>query len=98
MSAGARAEFAPGATTVTVSPGRGRRGARATRSRLTEPITVRLTVTCARLSAMAIVLSGDTLTLDELLRVARGRAAVELTPEVAERVRAGRAIVERLID
>jgi histidine ammonia-lyase len=44
---------------------------------------------------MAVTLSGETLTLEDLLAVARGGAAVEVAPGVAERVRAGREIVER---
>lgn len=44
---------------------------------------------------MAVILSGKTLTLDELLEVARGGAAVDLAAAVADRVRAGRAVVER---
>ena len=46
---------------------------------------------------MAVTLTGDTLTLDDLLAVARGGASVELAPDVAARVRAGRAIVERAL-
>jgi histidine ammonia-lyase len=46
---------------------------------------------------MAVTLTGDTLTLDNLLAVARGGAHVELAATVAERVRAGRAIVERAL-
>ena len=38
---------------------------------------------------MAVTLTGDTLTLDDLLAVARGGARVELGADVAERVRAG---------
>ena len=44
---------------------------------------------------MAVTLSGDTLRLDDLLAVARSGTAVELGEDVAGRVRAGRAIVER---
>ena len=46
---------------------------------------------------MAVTLTGDTLTLDDLLAVARGGERVELGAAVAERVRAGRAIVERAL-
>jgi histidine ammonia-lyase len=44
---------------------------------------------------MTVTLTGDTLTLDDLLRVARGDARVELATDVAGPVRRGRAIVER---
>jgi histidine ammonia-lyase len=44
---------------------------------------------------MAVTLSGDTLTLEDLLAVARDGAVVELGAEVADRVRAGREVVER---
>ena len=54
-----------------------------------EPTTVSLADTCARLSPMAVTLSGNTLTLEELLAVARGGATVELAAEVPDRVRAG---------
>ncbi len=43
---------------------------------------------------MTVVLTGTSLTLAELVRVARGRERVELDRGVAERVRAGRAVVE----
>jgi histidine ammonia-lyase len=46
---------------------------------------------------MAVTLTGGTLTLDELLAVARGGAHVELAADVFERVQAGRAIVERAL-
>jgi histidine ammonia-lyase len=43
---------------------------------------------------MTITLTGDTLTLDDLLAVARDTARVQLGPDVAGGVRRGRAIVE----
>jgi histidine ammonia-lyase len=46
---------------------------------------------------MAVTLTGDTLSLDDLLAVARAGARVELDADVAERVHAGRAIVERAL-
>ena len=47
---------------------------------------------------MTVTLTGDGLTLDDLLAVARGRARVELAADVADRARAGRAIVERSLE
>jgi histidine ammonia-lyase len=47
---------------------------------------------------MTVTLSGDALTLAEVVRVARGRERVELAPDVDERVRAARAVVEASID
>jgi histidine ammonia-lyase len=47
---------------------------------------------------VSIELTGSTLSLPQLVRVARGGENVVLASGVAERVRAGRAIVERLID
>jgi histidine ammonia-lyase len=44
---------------------------------------------------MTVTLTGDTLTLADLLAVARSGERVELAEDVAGRVRAGRAIVER---
>jgi histidine ammonia-lyase len=44
---------------------------------------------------MTVKLTGDMLTLDDLLAVARDQARVELAADVAGRVRRGRAIVER---
>ena len=44
---------------------------------------------------MAVTLSGQTLTLEELRAVAREGAAVELASDVGDRVRAGRAVVDR---
>jgi histidine ammonia-lyase len=46
---------------------------------------------------MAVTLTGDTLTLDDLLAVARGGKRVALATDVAERVQAGRAVVERAL-
>jgi histidine ammonia-lyase len=46
---------------------------------------------------MTVVLTGTGLTLDELLRVARGRERAELAPEAAERMRAARAVVDRVV-
>ena len=47
---------------------------------------------------MTVVLTGNTLTLADVLAVARGDAAVSLDAAVAERVRHGRAIVEAAVD
>jgi histidine ammonia-lyase len=47
---------------------------------------------------MTVTLTGDTLTLDDLLAVARGKARVDLAVDVAGPVRRGRAIVERSLD
>lgn len=44
---------------------------------------------------MAVTLTGDTLTLGDLLAVARGGERVVLSAEVARQVQAGRAVVER---
>jgi histidine ammonia-lyase len=41
-----------------------------------------------------VLLDGDTLTLEEVLAVARGAARAELAPEARERVRRSRALVE----
>jgi histidine ammonia-lyase len=46
---------------------------------------------------MPVTLTGTSLTAEELLRVARGGERVELAPDVARRVRAGREIVERAL-
>ncbi len=43
---------------------------------------------------MTVVLTGRDLTLGELVRAARGGEAVELSPEVGERMQAARAVVE----
>jgi histidine ammonia-lyase len=47
---------------------------------------------------MTVTLTGDTLTLDALLSVARAGARVDLAKDVAGQVRRGRAIVERSLD
>jgi histidine ammonia-lyase len=47
---------------------------------------------------MAVTLTGNALTLDDLVQVARKRVHVELGGEVADRVRSGRAIVERSLE
>ena len=44
---------------------------------------------------MAVVVTGEGLTLDEVLRVARAREGVRLAPEAVERVRRGREVVDR---
>ena len=46
---------------------------------------------------MTVTLTGSALTLDELLSVAREGAEVQLADDVADRVRAGREIVERAV-
>lgn len=43
-----------------------------------------------------ILIDGDTLKLEEILQVARNQATVELAPEAAARVRASRALVDRV--
>ena len=47
---------------------------------------------------MAVVLDGGSLTLDELVRVARENAPVELSPHAVERMREARALVERSLE
>jgi histidine ammonia-lyase len=47
---------------------------------------------------MTVTITGDTLTLDGLMAVARGGAPVALAADVADRVRAGRSIVERSLE
>src|SRR4029077_21139207 len=47
---------------------------------------------------MTIVLTGNSLTLADVLRVARGPEQVELHADVAERVRAGRSVVEHALE
>jgi histidine ammonia-lyase len=42
-------------------------------------------------------LTGRDLTIDHVIEVARGRRAVELAPEAAERMRASRAVIERVV-
>ena len=46
---------------------------------------------------MAIELTGSGLTLDDLLRVARGGEAVELAPAAVEAMRAARAVAEEAV-
>ena len=43
-------------------------------------------------------LTGRDLTIDRVIEVARGRRTVSLAPEAAERMRASRAVIERLVD
>src|SRR5438105_13044889 len=47
---------------------------------------------------MAVTVTGETLTVEELLRVARGHAHVELGADVPARVRVARDLVERSLD
>jgi histidine ammonia-lyase len=47
---------------------------------------------------MTVHLTGDGLRLEDVLRVARDRAQVELAPDVAGRVRASRAVVEAVLE
>lgn len=47
---------------------------------------------------MSIALTGRTLTLEEVVRVARGRESVELAPEAVERMGRTRAVVERALE
>lgn len=46
---------------------------------------------------MAVVVTGETLTIEQVVTVARGGAEVVLAPGVEERVRAGREIVDRFV-
>jgi histidine ammonia-lyase len=46
---------------------------------------------------MSVILDGERLTLDELVRVARGEERVEVAASALERVRAARAVVERAV-
>jgi histidine ammonia-lyase len=48
------------------------------------------------MSRLRILIDGDTLKLEEILQVARNEATVELAPEAAARVRASRALVDRV--
>jgi len=43
-------------------------------------------------------LTGTDLTIDNVIEVARGRREVALDPEAAERMRASRAVIDRLVD
>lgn len=47
---------------------------------------------------MTVTLTGSSLTLDEVVRVARAREPVELAPDARERIRAGRNVVARVLD
>src|SRR4051794_21604819 len=47
---------------------------------------------------MRIELSGDRLTLEEVGAAARGEARIEIAPHARQRVRAARALVERIAD
>ena len=46
----------------------------------------------------SVVLDGRSLTIEEVVAVARERAAVELAPEALERMRETRALVERVLE
>ena len=46
---------------------------------------------------MTVVLTGTDLTLDEVVRVARAGARVELAPAAVEKMRASRAVVEQAL-
>src|SRR2546430_254338 len=46
---------------------------------------------------MTVVLTGSGLTVDEVVRIARHGEHVELAPDVRERVRSGREVVERAL-
>jgi histidine ammonia-lyase len=46
---------------------------------------------------MTVVLTGKSLTLDEVVRVARGREHAELAPEAVERLQAARTVVDRAV-
>ncbi|NOK00070.1 MULTISPECIES: histidine ammonia-lyase [Myxococcus] len=48
------------------------------------------------MSRPRILIDGDTLKLEEILQVARNEATVELSPDAAIRVRASRALVDRV--
>lgn len=50
------------------------------------------------MSDAAVVLTGRTLTLDEVVRVARSGVRVELSPDALERMRASRVVVERSLE
>jgi histidine ammonia-lyase len=47
---------------------------------------------------VTVVLSGEALTVADLVRVARARTPVELAPEAVERMRETRALVERAVE
>ena len=46
---------------------------------------------------MSVILDGERLTLDELVRVARGGERVEVGADALARVQAARAVVERAV-
>ncbi|MBN1205326.1 MAG: aromatic amino acid lyase, partial [Myxococcaceae bacterium] len=48
------------------------------------------------MSLPRLLIDGDTLKLEEILQVARHAVTVELSPEAAARVRASRALVDRV--
>ena len=43
-------------------------------------------------------LTGTDLTIDNVIEVARGRREVALDPQAADRMRASRAVIDRLVD
>ena len=47
---------------------------------------------------MTVVLTGCDLTLDEVVRVARGGEPVDLAPQAVERMRESRVLVERVLE
>ncbi|MDX6474725.1 MAG: histidine ammonia-lyase, partial [Gaiellaceae bacterium] len=47
---------------------------------------------------MTVVLTGSTLSVDDVLRVSRGDAPVELDPAAVERMRRARAVADRAVD
>jgi histidine ammonia-lyase len=47
---------------------------------------------------MSVILTGNDLTIEEVVRVARGREAVEIALEAVERMRESRAVVERAVE
>ena len=47
---------------------------------------------------MTVVLDGSSLTIDALVRIARDRETVELSPEALDRIRASRAMLEEKLD
>src|SRR5438270_2493112 len=51
-----------------------------------------------RLAAVNVVVTGRSLTLDEVVRVARGGAHVDLAPEALAAMREGRAVVEAVLE
>ena len=46
---------------------------------------------------MTVVLTGNDLALEQVLRVARGGETVEFSPDAVARMEAGRAAVERVL-